>query len=201
MNLSINKLTMTSREIAELTGKEHKHVLADIRTMLQQLNLITADFSSVYKASNNQEYECFNLPKRECLILVSGYSILLRSNIIDRWQELEQQQTPTLPKTYKEALQALILAEEVKEQQALQIDNLSTALDTLNDWASILKIAKHNNVSEKQFFWRELKSMSEKMGYVVKKASSPRFGYQNLYNIAVFKACYPQFKYTFNNEN
>jgi phage regulator Rha-like protein len=50
MNLSINKLTMTSREIAELTGKEHKHVLADIRTMLQQLNLITADFSSVYKA-------------------------------------------------------------------------------------------------------------------------------------------------------
>jgi hypothetical protein len=54
-------------------------------------------------------------------------------------------------------------------------------------------------VSEKQFFWRELKSMSEKMGYVVKKASSPRFGYQNLYNIAVFKACYPQFKYTFNN--
>jgi phage regulator Rha-like protein len=192
---------MTSREIAELTGKEHKHVLADIRTMLQQLNLITADFSSVYKASNNQEYECFNLPKRECLILVSGYSILLRSNIIDRWQELEQQQTPTLPKTYKEALQALILAEEVKEQQALQIDNLSTALDTLNDWASILKIAKHNNVSEKQFFWRELKSMSEKMGYVVKKASSPRFGYQNLYNIAVFKACYPQFKYTFNNEN
>jgi phage regulator Rha-like protein len=201
MNLSINKLTMTSREIAELTKKEHKHVLADIRTMLLQLNLITADFSSVYKASNNQEYECFNLPKRECLILVSGYSILLRSNIIDRWQELEQQQTPAIPKTYKEALQALILAEEVKEQQALQIDNLSTALDTLNDWASILKIAKHNNVSEKQFFWRELKSMSEKMGYVVKKASSPRFGYQNLYNIAVFKACYPQFKYNFNNEN
>lgn len=30
-------LTMTSREIAELTGKEHRNVLRDIRTMLTEL--------------------------------------------------------------------------------------------------------------------------------------------------------------------
>ena len=38
--------TMTSREIAELTNKEHKNVLADIRTMLDDLGLASADFSA-----------------------------------------------------------------------------------------------------------------------------------------------------------
>ena len=38
--------TMSSREIAELTGKEHKNVLADIRMMLDGLELTSADFSA-----------------------------------------------------------------------------------------------------------------------------------------------------------
>ena len=31
-------LTMTSREIAELTGKNHAHVMRDIRTMMDELS-------------------------------------------------------------------------------------------------------------------------------------------------------------------
>lgn len=82
-------LTMSSLEIAKLTGKDHKHVLADIRTMLEGLEIDTAEFSAMYKADNKQMYEKFDLPKRECFILVSGYNLKLRAAIIDRWQELE----------------------------------------------------------------------------------------------------------------
>ena len=93
-----SEMTMSSLEIAKLTGKEHRNVLADIRTMLNELEIPTAEFSAVYKADNKQTYECFNLPKRECMILVSGYSIKLRAAIIDRWQELEDaQRTPVKP--------------------------------------------------------------------------------------------------------
>ena len=61
-------LTMSSLEIAELTGKRHDHVMTDIRNMLEELGLATPEFSGVYKAGNKQTYECFNLPKRECFV-------------------------------------------------------------------------------------------------------------------------------------
>lgn len=82
---------MSSIEIANLTGKQHKNVLTDIRKMLFELELRTADFSAVYKNQQHKDMPCFNLPERETMILVSGYSIKMRAAIIDRWQELEQQ--------------------------------------------------------------------------------------------------------------
>ena len=87
--LTLNIQTMSSREVAELTGKEHKHVLADIRNMCESLKIDSAEFSAQYKDTTGRSLPCFNLPKRETLILVSGYSVELRAKIIDRWQELE----------------------------------------------------------------------------------------------------------------
>lgn len=82
--------TMSSLEIAELTGKQHKHVLTDIRNMLNSLNIDSAVFAAKYKDSTGRSLVMFNLPKRETLILVSGYSVAMRARIIDRWQELEE---------------------------------------------------------------------------------------------------------------
>lgn len=85
-------LTMSSREIAELTGKEHRNVMADTRKMLLELHgeggMLNFQHTQT-NPQNGQSYPVFNLPKRETLILVSGYSIQMRAKIIDRWQELE----------------------------------------------------------------------------------------------------------------
>ncbi len=96
--------TMSSREIAELCGKQHKHVIRDIKQMLEELNAPKfgvvnfsepkfglAKFLSNYIDEQGKSRPCYNLPKRECLILVSGYNTTLRAKIIDRWQELEKQ--------------------------------------------------------------------------------------------------------------
>jgi phage antirepressor YoqD-like protein len=82
-------LSMTSREIGVLCEKEHRHVLADIRNMLSQLGLDSAEFSAQYKDSTGRALPCFNLNKELTLTLVSGYSVVLRKRIIDRWMELE----------------------------------------------------------------------------------------------------------------
>ncbi|RYG87457.1 MAG: hypothetical protein EON59_07350 [Alphaproteobacteria bacterium] len=80
---------MSSVEIADVTGKAHKHVLADVRRMLIKLEIQPAEFSARYTDAKGEARECFNLPKRETLILVSGYSVEMRAKIIDRWLELE----------------------------------------------------------------------------------------------------------------
>ncbi|WP_219845749.1 Rha family transcriptional regulator [Burkholderia multivorans] len=82
-------LTMSSREIADLTGKEHRNVLRDVRALLDELNLDALSFEHIYKDASNRQQTEFRLPKRETLILVSGYSVQMRARIVDRWQELE----------------------------------------------------------------------------------------------------------------
>ena len=89
--LTVVAKSMSSLEIAELTGKDHAKVLIDIRKMLDELGILTSDFSTVRKV-RGKEYDVFNLPKRETIILVSGYSVAMRAAIVDRWQELESQE-------------------------------------------------------------------------------------------------------------
>ena len=86
---SSEPLTMSSLDIADLTGKQHKNVLVDIRNTLRELGFHSAEFSAEYRDSTGRALPCFHLPKRECLILISGYSVKLRARIIDRWMELE----------------------------------------------------------------------------------------------------------------
>lgn len=85
-------LTMSSLEIAKLTEKAHRNVMSDIRAMLLELHgeggVLSFEHTHL-NPQNGQSYPIFRLPKRECLILVSGYSITLRAKIIDRWQQLE----------------------------------------------------------------------------------------------------------------
>ena len=123
LNNTYNRpLTMSSVEIAELCDKEHYNVLADIRKMLSALGMSCPEFSGQYKDKSGKNNPCYYLPKRECMILVSGYNVNLRAKIVDRWLELEDQvKAPILPSTYIEALEALLASE--KEKQILLIEN------------------------------------------------------------------------------
>ncbi len=81
-------------KITELCGKRHDNIMRDIKKTLEELNALKfeeVDFGGHYLDNKGESRPCYNLPKRECLILVSSYSTALRAKIIDRWKELERQ--------------------------------------------------------------------------------------------------------------
>lgn len=82
-------LTMSTLEVAGLTSKRHDNVLRDADKMLAALSLPALKFEGCYQGENGKALRVLSLPKRECMILVSGYSVELRARIVDRWLELE----------------------------------------------------------------------------------------------------------------
>ena len=113
-------------------------------------------------------------------------------------KDLSEINSHRLPSNLKEAYLALAQAEEEKELLLIQNENLNTVLDNLLEWVSIIKVCEHNKVKEHLFEWRKLKAKSNELGYQIKRAESPRFGYMNLYHINAFRACYPNFDYNIN---
>ncbi|MBE0470405.1 MAG: Rha family transcriptional regulator [Methyloprofundus sp.] len=119
--LSSQKLTMSSREIAELTGKRHDHVIRDVEKMLSELNLDAPKFGDTYLDSQNRHQRQYVLPKDETICLIAGYNIKARMAIIKRWQELESKTIEPafqLPDFTNPIIAARAWADEVEAKQA-----------------------------------------------------------------------------------
>lgn len=121
-------LTMSSRDIAELTGKRHADVMRDIRILMdaleQNAGLRSVCISTTYVGENDQSYPQYELDKDTSLTLLLGYDPVARMKVVKRWQELEALQAPRLPKTMAQALR---LAAEQAEQIEAQQEQLAQA--------------------------------------------------------------------------
>lgn len=118
------KSTMTSLEIAEVTGKLHQHVLRDIRALLNQ-GVDASNFGlTSYTDKSNRQSPCYELTKKGCLILASGYDALLREKIINRWEELEtKERASALPNFSNPAEAARAWADQYEQRLALEAEN------------------------------------------------------------------------------
>lgn len=126
--------TMTSREIAVLCEKEHAHVIRDARIMLTELGIDQSSFGSIFLDAYKRQQPCLNLPKDLTLTLVSGYSVVLRKRIIDRWLELEAVTAIAVPTTLAGALRLALEQAERIEAQALQIEAAKPAVAFVNQY-------------------------------------------------------------------
>lgn len=113
-------LTMSSVEIAELTGKRPVDVMRDIRSMLDDLGVDERKFASIYFDSYKREKPCFALPRRETDILLTGYSVSLRAKVIDRWRELEAEVAKPINLSDASSLRGLLLG---YTEQVLQLEH------------------------------------------------------------------------------
>lgn len=150
------KLTMDSREIAELTQKLHKNVLADIDMLLDRLELQPAEFSARYTDGKGESRRCYRLPFRETMILVSGYSVELRSRVVDRWLELERsggRPVHTLPDFANPAAAARAWAEQYERALALEpMAQVAQKIATAAGLRTLSEIGKINGIGPRKIF-------------------------------------------------
>ena len=116
-------LTISSREITKLVNSRHSDVCKSIETLISKGVIGGYQPKPYTHPQNGQIYYEYFLNKRDTYILVAQFSPEFTAAVIDRWQELENQQNPTalLPQNYLQALEQLVASE--KEKQALALEN------------------------------------------------------------------------------
>ncbi|MEX5551750.1 phage regulatory protein/antirepressor Ant [Pseudomonas pergaminensis] len=115
---------MSSREVADLTGKQHHHVVRDIKHNLAELNIDASKFGCIYLDSSNRKQTEYLLPPDLVMTLLTGYSVPLRHRVVTRLQELENvSRHVAIPQSLPEALRlAADLADKNGELQRLISD-------------------------------------------------------------------------------
>ena len=112
--ITATQLTMSTREIASLLGKQHSNIKVSAERLAE--NGTIALQGSKFEHNGNT-YEEYLLDKRSSVILVAQNCPEFTAAIVDRWQWLESQQAPKIPQTYAAALiEAGRLALEVEKQ-------------------------------------------------------------------------------------
>ncbi|MFW1829133.1 MULTISPECIES: phage antirepressor KilAC domain-containing protein [unclassified Acinetobacter] len=87
-----NQKRMSHREVAELTGKEARHVKRDCEVMFVELGLDPEGYAQPWThPQNSQTYIEYMLTRDLVETLITGYSIKLRHAVLQRWRELESQ--------------------------------------------------------------------------------------------------------------
>lgn len=121
-------ITINSREVAEMVGKEHKNLLRDISgycKVLESSTLSSQEFfiESTYKTKQNKDAKCYEITKKGCDMvankLIGEKGVLFTAAYVDKFNKMEREialQQFKLPTTFKEALLMLVEAEEEKER-------------------------------------------------------------------------------------
>jgi phage regulator Rha-like protein len=205
MNTSIvpaqEQMSMSSREIATLTGKQHAHVTRDIRNMLEELEISPSKFGDTYLDSRGKAYPEFNLPKRETIILTSGYSTVQRATIIDRWLELESKAQEGADLSGLDAGTALLVNQVIavarlkveSEKQNSRLDVIEATIKSGTGYQTVSAWGKMNGapmaLKTAQKLGSACAAKCKKHGISVGKVPDERFGEVNSYPIDVINEC------------
>ena len=156
-------LTMSSREIAEITHKEHKNVLRVIRDLIEQ-NLV-AQIEPLKFEYRNQWFDYYELNKRDTFVVVARLSPEFTAAVVDRWQALENRQKPTalIPQSFSEALMLAAQLQAEKERNAPKVAFVDHYVEvgtskSFRETAKILKIPERalvNRLVEDKYLYRQ----------------------------------------------
>lgn len=197
----MNKETMSSLQIAEITGKAHCDVLRAIRRMEKSWEKVAESKFTLgyYKDENNQDRPCYNLTKTECLYIATKFNDEARAKLVIRWEALETGNgKPLSSKQLSQAEMFLQLAQmnvenerKMKELEAkteeLQSELTEIKQRTTTDLkqSTIVAFITRNNikldVTKYGAMGRKATSICKRKGIEVTKINDVRWGKVSVY--------------------
>ena len=163
--ININKVqTMTSLEIAELTGKQHKNVMQAIRNMEPAWEKVTGlkfqlcEKSYLLANGVTKKQPFYQLTKTECLYIATKFNDEARAKLVLRWQELEMEEgfaTPHSALQRRRKMSDVRCLPEPKKILALADEIIGEGLRMMNepaeDTLTATQVAKTFNMSVYDF--------------------------------------------------
>lgn len=164
--------TMTSLEIANLTGKEHKYVMRDIRAICEQMQGANLSFlikSITYTGSNGLQYSCYELDYDATMLVVTGYNVIERAKVIAKLRELENQLIDPKMLEFKRKVEIHNSIKERKEGLPALKEHLYEELRTYIDNGAIileeqLNLELYNSDKEIQKEMKEIFNLGDGKG-------------------------------------
>lgn len=194
-------VTMSSREIANLTGKKHADICRDIRVMLVEmyngaekdyirnadlLYLTNHSVSCVHYDSKNPNAWEYLLDRYHSEVLVTGYDVKRRAAVIKRWHDLETGQAKPVvdpmtalndPSFLRSTL--LTYTEKVIELES-QVEEMKPDVEALTRIAKshgsmcVTDAAKQLQVKPKSLF-----DIMSQCKWIYRRLGTPWIGYQD----------------------
>lgn len=196
--LIIQGQTMTSLQIAEVTGMRHSDVMRSIRNMesawakIAQRNFALGSYTD----ANNQARPCYQLTKTECLYIATKFNDEARARLVIRWEELENEKHPTIPLSPAELIlrQSQLLVEN--ERKMMELESKQKALEselaevkqrttTALDQSTIVAYVSRNkiklDVTRYGAMGKKASAICKKRGIEVTKINDVRWGLVSVY--------------------
>jgi phage regulator Rha-like protein len=142
--IALQNQTMSSREIAELTGKRHPDVSRDVENMLAELGVDVSKTAHIYLDSMNREQTEYQLDQELTFTLITGYSVALRNKVVKRWLELEAKASAQAALDFGHRVEALACAKVATARENHELLTLAI---------------KHVQKQCKKFAWDRVKKL------------------------------------------
>lgn len=205
------KETMSSLEIAELTGKKHKHVMEAIRKMVPSWKKVCGTdfrltFRSVEQPNGGTRYEPYYLlTKTECLFIATKFNDEARAKLVLRWERLEKQHISTTtaiqPKSSAEML--LLYAQQMVEQEKRITDiearqaAIENRINGVVEYSTIVGYANRYNINvnleKATHLGKVAKILCYQYQFETGKVPDPRFGTVRTYPDSVLKEVFEKY--------
>lgn len=157
--ISSTVVTMSTREIADLVGKQHSNIKISAERLAEKG--VIGTLAAQEFTHNGNKYVEYLLNKRDSLVLVAQNCPEFTARIVDRWQELESKAAkPAIPdfsdpvaaaRAWADAKEAELKAIAQLEQAKPAVQFVEKFVDASTGSKGVREVAKLLNANEREF--------------------------------------------------